>query len=151
MHILSTFGARTSHGQIQIHKIHHGPDLRKPPPSPYSILCASPWGQHPNGILLGVPKFPKLGLLRLWGPITFCVHLWLRWGLKQSCNPHWELSNGMSYATCTQENQGDSRLLVVGSQIVNSTPGPSFGHNMCFRCPNGSCEPISDIYVPRAF
>jgi len=27
MHNLSTFGARTSHGQIQIHKIHRGPDL----------------------------------------------------------------------------------------------------------------------------
>jgi hypothetical protein len=31
------------------------------------------------------------------------------------------------------------------------TPGPSFGHNLCFRCPNEQCEPISDIYVPRAF
>jgi hypothetical protein len=45
----------------------------------------------------------------------------------------------------------DSRLLVVGSQIANLTPGPSFGHNLCFRCSNGSCEPILDIYVPRAF
>ncbi len=26
-----------------------------------------------------------------------------------------------------------------------------FFHNLCFRCPNGSCEPILDIYVPRAF
>ncbi len=27
----------------------------------------------------------------------------------------------------------------------------SFGHNLCFNHPNGSCEPISYIYVPRAF
>jgi hypothetical protein len=27
MHSLSTFGAKTNHGQTQIHKIHHGPDL----------------------------------------------------------------------------------------------------------------------------
>jgi hypothetical protein len=27
MYCLSTFGARTSHGQIRIHKIHHGLDL----------------------------------------------------------------------------------------------------------------------------
>jgi hypothetical protein len=40
---------------------------------------------------------------------------------------------------------------VVGSQIGNLTPSPSFGHNLCFRCPNGSCEPISDIYAPRVF
>jgi len=27
MHSWNIFGARMSHGQIQIHKIHHGPDL----------------------------------------------------------------------------------------------------------------------------
>jgi hypothetical protein len=27
---------------------------------------------------------------------------------------------------------------------------PSFGHNLCFKCPIGSCELISNIYVPRA-
>jgi hypothetical protein len=31
------------------------------------------------------------------------------------------------------------------------TPDPSFGYNLCVTCPNGSCEPISNIYVPRAF
>jgi len=27
----------------------------------------------------------------------------------------------------------------------------SFGHNLCFKCPNGQCEPILDIYVSIAF
>jgi hypothetical protein len=50
---------------------------------PYNILCAWPWDQHPNVILswdsqMGVPKFPKLGLLQLWGPITLCANLQLR-------------------------------------------------------------------------
>jgi hypothetical protein len=40
---------------------------------------------------------------------------------------------------------------MVGSQIGNLTPDPSFGHNLCFKHPNGSCEPILYIYVPRAF
>jgi hypothetical protein len=31
------------------------------------------------------------------------------------------------------------------------TPDLAFGHNLCFRCPNEQCEPILDIYVPRAF
>jgi len=57
----------------------------------------------------------------------------------------------MSHAIFTHRKRVDSRLLVVGSQIANLTPGPSFGHNLCFRCPNGRCEPILDIYVPRAF
>jgi len=41
--------------------------------------------------------------------------------------------------------------LPSGSQIVNLTFNLSLGHNLCFRCPNGSCEPISNIYVLRAF
>jgi hypothetical protein len=57
----------------------------------------------------------------------------------------------MSHATYTQGNRNDSWLLLVESQIANLTPGLSFDHNLCFRCPNGSCEPISDIYVPRVF
>jgi hypothetical protein len=123
---------------------------------PYSILCASPWGPHPNDILswesqMGVPKFPELGLLRLWGPITLCVDLRLKWGLKRSCSLHQDLFNDMSHATCTWGNRGDSWLLVVESRIANLTSGLSFGHNLCFRCPNGSCEPILDIYVSVFF
>jgi hypothetical protein len=71
--------------------------------------------------------------------------------LKQSCSPRWKLSNDMWHTTWTQGNQGDSWLLVVGSQIAKLTLDPSFGHNLCFRYPNGSCEPILDIYVPRTF
>ncbi len=40
---------------------------------------------------------------------------------------------------------------MVGNKIGNLTPNPSFGHNLCFKCPNGSCEPILDIYIRRAF
>ncbi len=123
---------------------------------PYSKLYASPRGPHPNGILsrdsqVGVPKFANLRLPWFWGPITFSVDLRLIWGLKQSCNPRRELSNGICHVTCTQVNRVDSRLLVVGSQIPSLTPGLSFDHNLCFKYPNGSCEPMSDIYVPRSF
>jgi hypothetical protein len=53
-----------------------------------------------------------------------------------------KLSNDMWHATYMQVNRGDSQLLVVGSQINNLTPDPSFGHNLCFKYPNGSCKPI---------
>ncbi len=36
-----------------------------------------------------------------------------------------------------KKNQGNSRLLVVGSQFDSLTPNPSFGHNLCFKYPNG--------------
>jgi hypothetical protein len=153
VHSLSTFGAKTNHEQIQIHKTHHGPNLREAITFPlYSIFCASSQGPHPNGILsqdsqTGVPKFPKWGLPRLWGPITLCADLRLRWSLK----PSWELSNGMSHATCIQGNRVNSRLLMLRSQTANLTPSLSFSHNLCFRCPNGWCKPILDIYISMAF
>jgi len=50
-----------------------------------------------------------------------------------------------------QVNQGDSQPLRVGSQIGNLTLDPSFGHNLCFKYPNGSWEPILHIYVPKKF
>jgi len=78
-----------------------------------------------------------------------------RCGLKQSCRSRRDLSNGMSHVLCSQVFRVDSRLLVVGSQNwqtpENSTPDRSFGHNLCFRCPNEQCEPILDIYASRAF
>ncbi len=76
----------------------------------------------------GCPKIPKVGI-----PATLGAHNFV-WRLRK-------FSNFMWHATYTQGNRGDSRLLVVGS--------PSFGHNLCFKCPNGSCNPILDIYVPR--
>jgi len=122
----------------------------------YSLLCASPWEPHSNDILspdsqMGVLKLPRLGLPQLWGPITLCVNLRLKWGLKQSCSTCQELSNGMSHAICTQGTQVDSRFLVIRSQTAILTPDPPFGHTLCFICPNGLYKLILDIYVPRAF
>jgi hypothetical protein len=113
-------------------------------------------GHIQNGFLsqdsqVWVSKFQQLGLPRLWGHITACADLQLQWSPKQSYSPCWELSNGMSHVAWTHRNQVDSWLLVVKSQIANSTPELSFGHNLCFRCPNGQCEPILDIYTSIAF
>jgi hypothetical protein len=55
------------------------------------------------------------------------------------------------HAICTQVNQGDPGLLVIGNQIGNLTFNPSFDHNLCFKYPNGSCKPILDIYILRSF
>ncbi len=156
VHSWNTFGVRTSYGQLGHTRLTTARTWGKPPPSPYSILYTSPRGPHPNGFLsqdsqVGVPKLPRLGLPQLWSAITLHVDLWLRWGMKQSCSPCQELSNGMSHVICTHGNRVDSWLLVVGNQIANLTPDPSFGHNLCCRCSNGRCEPILDIYVPRAF
>jgi hypothetical protein len=43
----------------------------------------------------------------------------------------------MWHATWTQVKQGDSQLLVVGSQIGNLIHGLSFSHNLCLNTQMG--------------
>ncbi len=150
-----------SHGQTWTHKTHHNPDLGEATTFPFIIYYVPLHEAHIqmtfcHGTLShsignwvgwnGSPKIPKVG-----PPATLSVDLRLKWGLKQSCSPRQELFNGVLHATCTQGNWVDSQLLVVESQIANLTPDPSFGHNLCFRYPNGSCELILDIYVSISF
>jgi len=123
---------------------------------PYSILYVSPPHLHSNGTFSrdsqsGVPKLSRFGLPKLWVFITSHSNLWLGQGLKQTCNSPWELSNGVLHSTCTHQGRVDSWLLMVGSQTVSLTPGPSFAYNLCCKCPNGSCEAILDIYTLRPF
>jgi hypothetical protein len=105
---------------------------------------------------LGTPKeesrkLPRFGFPQLCGTITLCSDLRLGQGLKQSYSSCQELSNGVLHSTCTHRGRVDSWLLVVRSQIANLIPDLSFCHNLCYRCPNGSCEPIFDIYTLIAF
>ncbi len=138
VHNWKTFGVRMSHRQIRIHKTHHCLNLWEATTFPLIVYFMSGNGTSTQiSFCLGTPKFgvskfPQIRLPQLWGPITLCANLWLRWGLKTNCSPHQELLNGMLQATWTQGNRDDFGLLVVGSQIGNLTPNPSFGHDFCF-------------------
>ncbi len=157
MHSWSTFGAWTSHGQTRTNKTHHNLDLGEATTFPLIVFFVPSHGactqmSFYSGIpKWGVSKFSKLGLPQLWSAITFCANLQLRWGLKQSCSPHQNLFNYMLHVTWMQVNQGDSWLLMVGSQIGNLTLDHSFGHNLCFKYPNGSCELILSIWISKTF
>jgi hypothetical protein len=123
---------------------------------PYSILCSSPLHLHPNGSFSrdsqsGVPKLSRFGLSRLWTLITPRPELGLGRGLNQSCSSPQKLSNCVLHLTCTHRNCVDSQLLVVGSQIASLTPDLSFDHNLCCKCPNGSCKAILEIETSRPF
>jgi len=100
---------------------------------------------------VGVSKLRQMGFSRLWSPITLQADIGLQCGQKQSCSSCWKLSKGMLHALHSQVNRVDSWLFLVRNQIVNLTLDPSFGHNLCFRCPNEQCKPILDIYISRAF
>jgi hypothetical protein len=149
-------GVGTNHGHLDsldssrpgLRGSHHLP--------PYSILCSSVRGLHPNGSFSRdsqgeVPKLSRFGLPGLWGTITSRPELRSGRGLNQSCSSHRELSNVVSHSHCRLRKEVDSRLLVVGSQISSLTPGPSFAHNLGCRCPNGQFEASLDIYTSRPF
>jgi len=157
MHSWNTFGALMNHGQTLTHKTHHSSDLGKT--NTFPLIVFSMLGHRACTEMsfclgtpkLGISKFPKLGLLWFWKPITFCTNLRLRWGLKQSCSPLRKVFKDMQHVTCTQVKQGNSWLFVVGSQIGNLTPDHFFGHSLCFTYPNGSCEPNLNIHISRSF
>jgi len=123
---------------------------------PYSILYSSPWEPHPNGTFSrdfqgGVSKLSRVRLPGLWTLISPSSNLQLEWGPNQSYSSPQELSNTLSQSFCRRREEVDSWLLVIGSQTANLTPGPSFAHNLGYRCLNGLCEAILDIYTSRPF
>jgi hypothetical protein len=105
---------------------------------PYSILRGWPRNLHPNGFFsrdsrVGVLKLSQVGVLGLWELISPDCRFRSRRGLKQSCSSRRELSNAVLRSQIGHREEVDSRLLMVGSQTGNLTPGPSFGHNLRFR------------------
>jgi hypothetical protein len=158
-HFGTPLGVGTSHG-------HFGPQDTPWPGlggshhlPPYSILCATPPRLHPNG---SFSRDSQVGVLKLsrnchgWSPGTLGAHNSRLRNLiatrsNQTCSPRRDLSNDVSHSQFGGREEVDSRLLVVGSQIANLTPGPSFAHNLGCRCPNDQCEAIFDIYASRPF
>jgi hypothetical protein len=123
----------------------------KLPPSPHIVFFAPLRSTYLNGFLSrdsqkGVPKLPRFRVSQLCTTITLCSDLRLGWGLKKCYS-----SNGVSHSTCTHWGRVDSQFLVVRSQTASLIPGLSFCHNLCCRCPNGSCKPILDIYTSINF
>ncbi len=124
------------------HKTHHSPDLGEATTFPLIVYSRPLHGAHIQMTFLsrdfrvGVPKSRQWGLSQLWSRITLRTNLGSKCGLQKSCSSRRELFNGMWHVVFSQVNRVDSRLFLVGSQIPILTPGPAFGHNLCFRCPN---------------
>jgi hypothetical protein len=58
MHSLSTFGVRTSHGQLRTHKTHHGPDLGEATIFPFIVFFVALHGDHIKmAFCFGTPKW----------------------------------------------------------------------------------------------
>jgi len=123
---------------------------------PYSIIYVTLRHPYPNDFLSrdsqgGVPKLSRFRLPGLCEFITLCSNLGLWWSLKQTCSSHWEFSNDVLHSISKHRCRVDFQLLMVGNQTTNLTPGLSFCHNLCYRCPNGSCEAIFDVCTSITF
>jgi hypothetical protein len=149
------------------HKTHHDLDSREATTFPHTVLSAALDGGYIQMALsLETPKlesrnYPETVPVRvqglwelqpgLWELITPNYRVRSQQGLNQSCSSPQELSTAVSHSRIRHWEEVESWLLVVGSQIVNLTPGPSFAHNLGCRCPNDQCEAILDIYASRPF
>ncbi len=153
----NTFGAQTSHEHPQTHKTHHNSNLGEANTFPFIVFSMiNHGGCIQMSFCLGTPKLgvlkhPKLGFPKFWRAVTSCVNLQLKWGLKHDCSLHQNIFNDMWHAIYKHIFQGDYGLLVGGSQIDTSTFNLSFGHNLCSKYSNGSCEPILNICGTRNF
>jgi len=142
------------------HKTHHGPDSREATTFPHIVFSVTPRRDYIQMALFpGTPKLesrncPEIvsgGVAGLWELITPDSQVRSPRGLNQTCNPCPDLSNDVLHSQFGRWEEVDSRLLVVGSQNVSLTPGPSFAYNLGDRCPIGQCEAIFDIYASRPF
>jgi hypothetical protein len=155
VHSLSTFGARTNHGQLKHIRLTTAQTWGKPSPSPLyytlqlSMGATSKWLFVPR-LPSGSPNIPIIGTPTTLRAYNFLCMPPIAMKSKQSYISCWELSNGMLHIACMPKNLVDSWHLMVGTQIANLTPDLSFGHNLCFRCLNGQCKPILDTYVSIA-
>jgi hypothetical protein len=142
------------------HKTHHGPDSGEATTFPHIVYSAARNGGYIQMAQIpGTPKlesrncpgFVPVGVPGLWELITPDSRIRSRRDLNQGCSPRRDLSNAVSHSQIGCREEVDSRLLVVGSQAANLTPGPSFAHNLGYRCSNDQCEAIFDIYASRPF
>jgi hypothetical protein len=143
------------------HETHHSPDLGVSHHlTPYIVYSVTLRSTHARMSLFpGTPKLESRncpetvpgGVPGLWELITPDYKVWSQRGLNQTCSPRRDLSNDVLHSQFGGREEVDSRLLVIGGQIVSLTPGPSFAHNLGYRYSNDQCEAIFYIYASRPF
>ncbi len=128
----------------------------KPPPFPiqysllYSAAPTSKWHFFP-----GLPRrSPKT--VPVWTPGILAIHNSLLRpliGMRSKANLQVSLRAFQRCVALHLHTLGSGRFLTFCGRESNCQfdSRPSFVHNLCCRCPNGSCEAIFGIYVSRAF
>jgi hypothetical protein len=94
------------------------------------------------GLLSGSLEIPKVRILATFGAHNFVCKPLIEMRSKAKLYP---------FSKCFQRyvaHHLDARKL---KRILTFSSGLFFGYNLCFKCPNGSCEPILNIYILRSF
>jgi hypothetical protein len=138
-----------NHGQTWTHKTHHGSNLGEATTFPLLVFSViSHGGYIQMSFCLGTHK---LGIPKIRTPDTLEGHNFL-------CRPLIEiifeeklylLSRDFQRYVARHLYAHISRRFLTFNDWESKCP--SFGHNLCFKHSNGTCEPILDIYVSRAF
>ncbi len=142
------------------HQTHHGLDPGEATTFPHIVFSMPHFEDYIQMALFpGTPKLESrnrpetvlVGVPGLWELIIPDCKVWSRRGLNQTYSPRRDRSNDVWHSQFGGRKEVDSRLLVVRSQIASLTPGPSFAHNLGYRCSNGQGEAIFVIYASRPF
>jgi hypothetical protein len=75
------------------------------------------------------------------------------------CKVFWALLSNSKHSRVPEDSKSPTLEVLgftptlgqSGVATANLTPGPSFDHNSCCRCPNDSCKAILDMYTSRPF
>jgi hypothetical protein len=122
---------------------------------PFGHLQPKLWAKEGPGVKLAVwlPTTKSRESISSRHPIWECDTSLerSRWGLNQNYSPRRDLSNDVLHSQFGGREEVDSWLLVVKSQIASLTPGPSFAHNLGYRCPNDQWDAIFYIYASIPF
>jgi hypothetical protein len=100
---------------------------------------------------IGSPEIPTTRNLMTFGAHNFACRPPIEMRSEEKLYP---LSRSFQrYVACHLNERKSGWFLTFSGRESNYQFdfGPAFGYHLCVKCPNGSCEPILDIYVPRSF
>jgi hypothetical protein len=102
-------------------------------------------------LFLETPKIGTLVIPKLWMLISSSNQNYLEHMRALSYNPKKDISKGVSHVTIRDHLTPTLRGFVIGSQISNMIPAPSFDHNSCILGLNEQFDGILNIYTSRPF
>jgi hypothetical protein len=138
-----------SHAQTRTHKINHNMDLGEATTFPLIVFFV------PNHMACTQMSF-CIEILKIETLMTLKAHNFMcRTSIKMRSEAKLYPSSRAFqwYVVCHLHLRKSRRFLTFSVRDSNwqFDSWPFFGHNLCFEYPNGSYEPILDIYVSKDF